>query len=310
MARLIKPISQASAREVWKILREIADAANPEITKAFLRAVMDARNGFNRARLEKLLRMMDVEGAMNELNWDLIAKTELQPAVASTLRDVLDSAATFAPLPVVSEMAWDILNPLALAWIRDESSRLITNISQETKQAIRETIARGFQEGYGIEKMADPIRDILDKAKQNFGLNSRQAAAFDRYRNDLIKRGLPDNKIASLMETYHRRLIKERAELIARTETIKAANEGYRQKIEQAVSEDLIDPLVWEMRWIVTQDEKKCEKCQSMRGKRRPISGVYGEGEYAGTDGPPGHPNCRCAEGLTRISEQSVRRAA
>jgi hypothetical protein len=302
MARLIKPLTLATAKEPWAYLHAIADSANPEIVKAFLASVMKVRNGFNRRRFERLLEMYDFDRVLKETNWELIAATELQPEIASTLRDVLESAARFTPLPIQAEIAWDILDPKALDWIRNEAGTLITNITKETLQAVRETITRGFQEGKGTAATADTLRDII-------GMNSRQAATYEKYAADLAERGISATRQTSLLETYQRKLIKDRANLISRTETIKAANEGWRQGIQKAVDDNLLDPNVWEIGWIVTQDDRRCERCQSMRGKRRPINGAYIEGEYAGTSGPPGHPACRCSERVHRISERLQRAA-
>jgi hypothetical protein len=300
MARLIKPLTPATASEPWAYLHAIADAANPELVKAFLNAVMTVRNGFNRKRFEKLLKTYDFERVLQETNWKLVADTELQPAIAATLRDVLESAATFVPLPVQATIAWDILDPKAVAWVRNEAGTLITNITKETLLAVRETIQRGFTEGKGVQVMADGLRDII-------GMNSRQAGAFDKYAADLAERGLKNSD--TLLEAYRRKLIKERATMISRTETIKAANEGWRQGIQKAVDDGLLDPQVWEISWLVTQDDRKCEKCQSMRGKHRPIGGTYVEGIYAGTSGPPGHVQCRCCERTVRKSS-TMKKAA
>lgn len=246
--------------------------------------------------------MYDFDRVLRETNWELVATTELQPEIASALRDVLESAATFTPLPVQAEIAWDILDPKALDWIRNEAGTLITNITKETLQAVREVIQRGFQEGKGTAAMADTLRDII-------GMNSRQAASYEKYAADLAERGISATRQESLLATYQRKLIKDRANLISRTETIKVANEGWRQGIQKAVDDNLLDPNVWEIGWIVTQDDRRCKRCQSMRGKRRPINGTYAEGDYKGTSGPPGHPNCRCAERVHRISER-LKRAA
>jgi hypothetical protein len=302
MARLIKPVSEAVASEPWRYLHEIADSANPRIVKAFLDAVFSVKNGFNRRRYVSILERYDFERALNELNWEYIANTEMLPEVAATLRDVLESAAQFLPLPVNADIAWDILDPRAVAWVREESGTLITNITQQTRQAVRETIQRGFEKGQSVQQMAETIRDTV-------GMNTRQAGAYARYKEDLMARGLPESRVKTLADAYERKLIKQRATLIARTESIKAANEGWRQGIDKAAEDNLLDPNVWEIAWIVTQDDRKCEKCQSMRGKRRPINGVYAEGEYKGTKGPPAHPGCRCAERTARKSERMKKAA-
>jgi hypothetical protein len=212
-----------------------------------------------------------------------------------------------APMPVNVDVAWDIVDPKAVEWIINESCTLIQNISKETEEAIRDTLERGFTGGKSLQWMSTQIREILGKIEQNLGLNRRQAAAFDHYRDDLMKRGISGRKFDNALERYRRDLIKQRADMIASTETARAANEGWRLQMKNALKEGLIDPTVWECSWMAAYDEKVCPDCMGMQGKRRPIDGVYTEGAAAGTDGPILHPGCRCNEGTKRISTRQER---
>lgn len=84
-----------------------------------------------------------------------------------------------------------------------------------------------------------------------------------------------------------------RAELIARTETMTAANEGQRQSWDQAVSAGLLTGDE-QIQWITA--EGACPLCDELDGETRDIDGQY-PGD--GGDGPPLHPNCRCTEGIS-----------
>lgn len=83
-----------------------------------------------------------------------------------------------------------------------------------------------------------------------------------------------------------------RAELIARTEVMTAANEGQRQAWDQATDEGLLtgDERV---AWIATADA--CPLCEELDGAERDLDGEYPDD---GGEGPPLHPNCRCTEGI------------
>lgn len=84
-----------------------------------------------------------------------------------------------------------------------------------------------------------------------------------------------------------------RAERIARTEIMWAANEGQQQGWEQAVENGLL-PEDTQIRWIATAG--CCDACDALDGETRDIDGEYEDSEAA--DGPPLHPNCRCTEGV------------
>lgn len=85
-----------------------------------------------------------------------------------------------------------------------------------------------------------------------------------------------------------------RAELIARTETMTAANAGQRLGWEQAVDEGLLSGD--ERRtWIATGDESTCPICSDLDGTTAKLDGEYPD---PGGEGPPAHPRCRCTEGI------------
>jgi hypothetical protein len=86
---------------------------------------------------------------------------------------------------------------------------------------------------------------------------------------------------------------EDRAAMIARTETMWAANEGQQQGWEQAAEAGLLDEDQ-QVVWIATSG--CCDDCDDMDGETRPLNGEYDDPDYA--DGPPAHPNCRCTEGI------------
>jgi SPP1 gp7 family putative phage head morphogenesis protein len=70
---------------------------------------------------------------------------------------------------------------------------------------------------------------------------------------------------------------QRRATLIARTETLRAHNEGRKVFYRQV--------RITKVRWVIADDERTCPICRPLDGK------VFGVDEV---DGPPKHPGCRC----------------
>jgi len=87
----------------------------------------------------------------------------------------------------------------------------------------------------------------------------------------------------------------DRGELIARTETMIAANEGQREAWRQAQESGAL-PDDAQKEWITTGDAKVCDECESLEGAISDLDGQYPD---PGGDGPPLHPRCRCTEGIT-----------
>jgi SPP1 gp7 family putative phage head morphogenesis protein len=87
-----------------------------------------------------------------------------------------------------------------------------------------------------------------------------------------------------------------RAEVIARTETMTAANEGQSLLWDQAVEDGLLTGKEQQV-WIVTPDDRLCPICEPMDGEQVGLDEAFDvDGEEI--DGPPAHPNCRCTTGL------------
>lgn len=83
-----------------------------------------------------------------------------------------------------------------------------------------------------------------------------------------------------------------RAKIIARTETMAAANEGQRQSWDQAVEQGLLTGEE-QREWISSTG--CCDDCDELNGQMADLGGEY---PADGGDGPPLHPNCRCTEGI------------
>lgn len=81
-----------------------------------------------------------------------------------------------------------------------------------------------------------------------------------------------------------------RAEVIARTEVMDAANEGLALGWEQAQEEGLLGPDAKKV-WIATSG--CCDECESVDGEEVPLDDDFSVG-----DDPPLHPNCRCTMGI------------
>jgi len=86
---------------------------------------------------------------------------------------------------------------------------------------------------------------------------------------------------------------EDRADMIARTEAMDAANEGQQAGWEEAVELGYL-PEDAQVVWIATSGA--CDDCADMDGETRDVNGDYDDADYA--DGPPAHPNCRCTEGI------------
>lgn len=165
------------------------------------------------------------------------------------------------------------------------------------------------QGGQGERTRARTLRTAAGPFKMKFDASNPRAAKWARTYGATLAKGIADTTreriseaIARSQETgedpYDEILDavgdEDRAEVIARTESMRAVHEGQREGWEQAVEKGLLTGDERRV-WIVTPDDILCPICEELEDEEADMDGEY----PGGIDGPPAHPNCRCTEGLT-----------
>jgi hypothetical protein len=223
---------------------------------------------------------------------------------------------------VGAQLAFDLRNPRAIAFLRTYRFELIREISRESVEAIRNILLRAFQEGGHPWEQARLIRNVV-------GLTQRQANAIANYYRTLtgmgsqlrpaLERALRDRRfdrsimraieeggfldpdqIDRMTQRYYDRMLTYRAETVARTETIRANSEGRHETWRQAVEQGLIDPQTTKRVWIPALGERTCPVCAAVPDMNP--DGVGLDEPFDTEEGPimnpPLHPRCRCVVAL------------
>jgi SPP1 gp7 family putative phage head morphogenesis protein len=230
-----------------------------------------------------------VAAAMAGIDWSVL-EGELE-----TFRPAVRNLAEQAGIEIAREVADDlrvgfsfnILNEDTVDFIREHTGELITRISQESQDAIRQVLFNAYQEGDSPFRAARQIREYI-------GLTEPQAMANMRYHRRLLEQGFTQTRADELARQYAARQHRYRAAVIARTETMEAVNVGQRQAWVQAKEAGVLSDIDFQVEWIVTPDDRLCPICEPMDGARREIDGDYPGGQKA----PPTHPQCRCTESV------------
>jgi HK97 family phage portal protein len=139
------------------------------------------------------------------------------------------------------------------------------------------------------------------------GISDSASAAIQESVSRGIAAGLPMDKIQNLLGERMSDWPTARADMVARTETIRAANEGSLNELQHMG--------VSYKQWIAAADA--CDECLSYDGVTEPIEnnfveegdvistpGGSDEYDYMDIDTPPVHPNCRCT--ITGVDESDV----
>lgn len=308
------PAVTAEGKATEAHLHAAADRRLPEMTLVLAAALGEVRASLSLDVIQAHLEAGDVDGLLDAVPWEVLSVEPLLKADGSTaeqlwhlILSILNDASAAAGL---GANQFTLVNQAAVNVARQAAALLVHRVSATTRQAIRVVITDALRGRYTVRQAAVVIR-------QSVGLTPRMAQAVSNYAaalNDAVASGrsaaqvsaryaLADARFttaapspaqqARMVERYAERWIKYRAEMIARTETMRAANRGLLLGWERARSEGLLPPGVRKV-WQATPDERTCPEC----GQTDTETANFGENFSLGVDAPPAHPLCRCTMSL------------
>lgn len=225
-----------------------------------------------------------LEGASGILN------TEIQTAGA-----LLNGMPSMAPLPtgMTASFTFNSVDPRALAWAQSQAAALVTEVSANTRAALQQIIVEGFQNNLSVDQIAFQIRSTC-------GLTEKQSKAvtrlYDRVLEQNLAEGVPLTEARAAADVQstrlQARLLKTRAQTIARTEILRSQNNGRYLGWTQAVESGLVENNAMK-KWDATVASISgvvCDRCRPMNGEIV----RWDESFSNGVNMPPAHPNCRC----------------
>lgn len=254
--RSVRKAASGDAEDAGWLLA-IADALLPAARAAFLLAVERLRGSASEeklrvaietGRIDEVMRVLDIEGQM---------KTALQGTLAKPLEDAFIEAGREAPARTLGNvegalsMRFDLANPHSLRFLQDYDFGMIRQVSQETRMAVRRVVSDAFLNGGHPYAQAKKIKSFI-------GLTDRQAQAGINYRAALEEEGRPADQVERMSEKFNAKLLRRRAESVARTETVRAANAGQQSAWSSAADKGLLNRATFRQGWLVTPDDRLC----------------------------------------------------
>jgi len=281
---LAKASRQQRARSRYKLLHRKAERKMEPIVRSWL----NWSAGEIQAGLSRMRGRTAAAKVKSIADWDAIrARGEelLKPALFETLADggnsvmsqrrLIKQKISFDPFEIkrtweiTKQDRFDVIGVEAVRWTTEHSAELVVEITEKTMIAIREYIETGIKAGKSVEKIARELRPLV-------GLTAKDMNAVASYHEMLILER-PEYTAATqreMAETYARRLHRQRAAKISRTETAYALTEGQRQGYDQMGIKKLER----------VEDPDCCDICAEGQGK------IYTIEEAAGV--LPEHPQC------------------
>jgi len=278
-------------------LQRVADRLDPGIRRAFLAAVAAVQDRIDMDALAAALQGDNMPAALVALGLGAFS-AELERQLLPVLTEIVGKAAALEAGRLGREMglelAFDVRSPEVVAWIRLHTAEYVRLIADGTEQAIRETIRNAIERvatsGLAPRAAAGEIYDAI-------GLTGPQAQALSARVAALEARGVTGPALERQIRTWVTQQRRYRAQVIARHESMAAANGAQIELWRQMQAKGLLtlkdpaqrfltgrgdwidgppahvlcrcglvlvfleDGTAW-MKWVVTPDERLCEICK------------------------------------------------
>lgn len=215
---------------------------------------------------------------------------------------------------------FDLSNPLTIQWATTHAAELVTQLTTNTREGLREIITLAQTGEYTVQTLA---RDI----KSQIGLRADQITAANNLANQLrssepgtvVRRFLPrpgvrdvagfrakvpagganEAWIKQQLDRYNKLQLSNRAKTISRTEVNRSSVEGQKQLWLQSQENGILPKTVLRG-WAVTRDELLRDSHEDMAGKTTELDKPWIGGDGASRE-PGIEINCRCGQYLVFV---------
>jgi hypothetical protein len=331
-------IWKVSDEKEWDELMVLAATLEPVISQAFLLVADRLRAAYTLDQIQHALDSGRVSELLDHLTTNAQTFAPLSTAVSDSATKVAAETLDELPAAIRSEMikpqlipgaphqgprrptsglavVYDGHNPAAVDAVQGQGARLVTEVSDGVRAAIKDVIDRGIRSGVGTADMASEIKQFIGltttqiRAVQNFRgmLENLDRSALDMELRDrrfdpTLERAfatgtkLSATKIDQMVEARRQKALTYRANNIARTEAISALTTGRRVAWQQVVRQGGVKHEDVRQFWHVSRDERTCDECSPiprMNPEGVPLGGFFVT-PSGSVEGPTLHPHCRC----------------
>jgi hypothetical protein len=307
-------------------LDHLAESHEDEVQDAFHNANNSVMDNFTESGLATIIEQNGVNSTVVINANGLVTNNynEILTSIVPVYLAAGNKTVQMLPDKAGLKMSFDISNPNSVSFLEQYKFNLVTEMSGETLNGMQQVIINGFEQGNSPAVMARQLKTL-----KGFGITQPQANAVKNYRanlesemmkqklrNELGVDRLPSGafdaqqlrlttaeikRIDEQVAKYQIKTLNRRAKTIARTETIRAANEGQLQAWEQAQNAGLLDQDVVKFPSI-TRDGRTSNICLGVAAANpNGVVGIKTPYNFDPSAPPmnqplinfPAHPNCR-----------------
>ena len=266
----------------------------PPLRRAFEKAITLLQQSIPLEAIEYAL-------ARREVTPELLARLADLPAQLAPVGRVIAQAYERAAQVTVGllndvlggGMSFALSDPRTTGWAAAHAGQLIREVQQETVNAVRAALADSFVSGVHPKDLSKTIRTLV-------GLTERQENAVMRYAEQLLADGEPVPTVMKQAQQYATKLQKQRALLVARTESSLATSAGQREAWRHAADQGWMSAERSLRRWDASRLPNMCDICsdqlnrQVVVGLDTPFMYVDRRGGQQFVMDTPAHPACQC----------------
>lgn len=289
-----------------QVLEDLLEQLEPVLREAFMAAIANVTDSVVLTVLIEAIEAQNYQAAFNALG---MSDAALRP-ISAALENIFERGGTsivrqsFPPM-LRSNSAravtfhFDVRNPRAEKWLREQSSRMITRIQEDARVNIQTTLTTNLEAGNNPRTTAldivgriDPAtgkrmggligltqpqelwvrnaRIDLDQLSERYFTRKGRDQRFDGIVRRAIDSKTPLDKatIEKLITRYKNNLLRLRGETIGRTETIQSLNAAQFESYRQAVDNGAARPNMVQREWVSTRDGRERSSHHEMYGQK------------------------------------------
>lgn len=286
-------------------LLELLDKYAPAIRDAILDGIRNIRDNARIGEIVGMIERNDVDGALRALGYNPAVFNGLYIAMMQAFEG--GGVAVMAMLPkytrddagVTNMLRFNVRDRDAERWLSERSSALVTDIGEDIRLAVRDTLGEGLSEGRNPRSVALDLVGRLNRQtghreggivglgerEQLWSRNARQKLAtldpsyfdmtlrdkrFDGIVRKAIESGTPlsEDDIIRLTDRYRDNALRHRGETIGRTETLAALNRSEFEATRQALAQSGLSSAAAYKVWDSAGDSRVRNSHEQMDGQR------------------------------------------
>jgi uncharacterized protein with gpF-like domain len=283
--------------KAWQILREMMTDA--EVTRLM-------KSGTFELLIENVLAEPDLDRAF------LAFRSQIRKTVEQSYNLSIKDVPKAGHIDGVPAIAFDHLSDDVRTAIQKLETPVLTSLKDDVQQTVRQTVARGLEEGKAPRAVAREIRSVIGLGKrqleqvQNFrdaleGKNGRTLSDYtlrDKRLDKMLANGpLTPEQVDRYTEAYTKRRIAQNAETVAHTATMDSYRLGQNLSWRDARDNGIVPPgfELWKT-WVQIDRPTMREEHIPLDGETVPFDEPYSNGSMI--PGDQGEYNCGC---LSRV---------